>query len=162
MRFTLIDRITNVQPGTSITAEKTLWSSEEYLKDHFPRFPVMPGVLMLEAMYQASALLVYKTEDFCHSTILLKEARNVKYADFVQPGQTLVVQADLIKIEESTATLNTRGFVGDASAVSGKLVLEKFNIAERLPQRVAWDEYSRRKMLRLFDSLLGAEPSSHI
>ena len=53
MRFTLIDRITELKPGVSITAVKGLTLAEEYLQDHFPRFPVMPGVLMLEAMFQA-------------------------------------------------------------------------------------------------------------
>ena len=50
MRFNLIDRITELNEGQSITAVKGLSLAEEYLKDHFPRFPVMPGVLMLEAM----------------------------------------------------------------------------------------------------------------
>jgi 3-hydroxyacyl-[acyl-carrier-protein] dehydratase len=47
MRFTLIDRVLAVDPGKSITAIKALSLAEEYLGDHFPRFPVMPGVLML-------------------------------------------------------------------------------------------------------------------
>ena len=56
MRFTLLDRITDLRPGISITAVKTLLPDEEYLRDHFPRFPVMPGVLMLETMYEARRL----------------------------------------------------------------------------------------------------------
>lgn len=55
MRFTLLDRVVAIDPGKTITAIKTLSLSEEYLADHFPRFPVMPGVLMLEAMTQAAA-----------------------------------------------------------------------------------------------------------
>ena len=54
MRFTLLDRIVEVEPGKSITAVKAVSLSEEYLADHFPRFPVLPGVFMLEAMTQAS------------------------------------------------------------------------------------------------------------
>jgi 3-hydroxyacyl-[acyl-carrier-protein] dehydratase len=153
MRFTLIDRISDLKPGESITALKALSLAEEYLQDHFPRFPVMPGVLMLEAMYQASALLVFETEDFRHSTILLKEVRNVKYADFVQPGETLVVHAELLKWEKSLATLKARGMVGDGVAVSGKLVLERFNVSDRLPQRAAWDDYARMKMRQHLEML---------
>ena len=55
MRFTLLDRVLSIEPGKSITAIKTLSLAEEYLADHFPRFPVMPGVLMLESMTQAAA-----------------------------------------------------------------------------------------------------------
>lgn len=153
MRFTLIDRISDLKPGESITALKALSLAEEYLQDHFPRFPVMPGVLMLEAMYQASALLVFETEDFRHSTILLKEARNVKYADFVQPGETLVVHAELLKLEESLAVLKARGTVGNEAVVSGKLVLERFNVSDRLPQRAAWDDYARMKMRQHLEML---------
>ena len=53
--FLLIDRIIDFQPGAKITAVKSLTMAEEYLADHFPNFPVMPGVLMLEAMTQAAA-----------------------------------------------------------------------------------------------------------
>ena len=58
MRFTLLDRITELEPGVKITAVKNLTMAEEYLADHFPQFPVMPGVLMLQAMTEAGAWLV--------------------------------------------------------------------------------------------------------
>ena len=64
MRFVLIDRIQEIVPGQSLTAVKNLSLAEEYLADHFPGFPVMPGVLMLEAMTQSAAWLVRSTEDF--------------------------------------------------------------------------------------------------
>ena len=47
MRFTLLDRVVAIEPGKSITAIKTVSLAEEYLADHFPRFPVLPGVFML-------------------------------------------------------------------------------------------------------------------
>ncbi|MCH5373829.1 MAG: hypothetical protein JJ992_07625, partial [Planctomycetes bacterium] len=72
----------------------------------------------------------------------------------------LVVHAELIKMEESTATLKTRGLVGEGAAVSGKLVLQRFNIGDRLPQRGDWDDYARNVMRRFFESLLRTDPSS--
>jgi 3-hydroxyacyl-[acyl-carrier-protein] dehydratase len=153
MRFTFIDRISDVQPGVSITAVKALSPTEEYLQDHFPRFPVMPGVLMLEALFQASALLVYKSEDFCHSTILLRQARNVKYADFVQPGQTLVVRSEIVKQDESLTTVKATGTVGDTVAVNGKLVLHRFNVADRYPNRETWDARACELARERFDRL---------
>ncbi|HWC90817.1 MAG TPA: beta-hydroxyacyl-ACP dehydratase, partial [Pirellulales bacterium] len=77
----------DLQPGVRITTIKSLSLAEEYLADHFPRFPVMPGVLMLESLTQTGAWLVRASEDFAHSMVLLKEARNVKFANFVVPGQ---------------------------------------------------------------------------
>ena len=89
MKFKLIDRITDLVPGERISAVKALSQAEEYLADHFPRFPVMPGVLMVEAMTQAAAWLVRATEDYAHSMVLLANARNVTYKSFVSPGQLL-------------------------------------------------------------------------
>ena len=105
-------------------------------------------------------MLIYKTEEFCHSTILLKEARNVKYADFVQPGQTLVVQSKIVKEEEALVTLKAKGWLGDTIAVSGKLVLERFNVADRYPNREAWDAYACQRVRKDFNLLYRPTESS--
>ena len=82
MRFLLLDAIQSYEPGVQLTAIKNVAMSEEYLADHFPEFPVLPGVFMLEAATQAAAWLLRLSENFAHSVITLKEARNIKYADF--------------------------------------------------------------------------------
>ena len=111
MRFSLIDRIDELEPGVRIVAVKALSLAEEYLADHFPGFPVMPGVLMLEAMSEAGAWLIRASEDFAHSIVVLKEARAVKYGQFVEPGQTLQVVAEMVGQTERETTLKTRGTV---------------------------------------------------
>ena len=113
MRLDLIDRVTELRPGHSITAIKSLSMAEEYLQDHFPRFPVMPGVLMLEAMYQAAAWLVRASDRFQHSMVTLTEANNVKFSDFVEPGETLVLQADVLGQEDRFTKLKCHGEVGE-------------------------------------------------
>jgi 3-hydroxyacyl-[acyl-carrier-protein] dehydratase len=153
MRFTLIDRIIELQPGVSITAVKALTLAEEYLQDHFPRFPVMPGVLMLEAMFQAATWLVYLREDFRHSTVILKEARNIKYADFVRPGQTLTLRAELVGEDENLTRIKGQGWVGKSTAVTGTLVLERFKVGDRNPSLRAWDSHARAEMRRRFSLL---------
>ena len=109
MRFVLIDRILEVESsrcrlsGTQtlhgqaprLTAVKNLSLAEEYLSDHFPGFPVMPGVLMLEALTQAGAWLVRELEDFASSIIVLKQARTIKYGSFVEPGRQLELKVEL-------------------------------------------------------------------
>ena len=131
MRFTLIDRITDLQPGESITAVKGLTMAEEYLQDHFPLFPVMPGVMMLEALYQSAAWLVRATDDFSSSMVILEEARNVTYKDFVQPGETLVVHAKIQKRAESRVWIQAEGKVEERQAVKARLILDCFNLADR-------------------------------
>jgi 3-hydroxyacyl-[acyl-carrier-protein] dehydratase len=159
VRFSLVDKIVALQPGASIEAIKGLSMAEEYLQDHFPRFPVMPGVLMLEALYQSAAWLVRASEDFQHSIVLLKEARNVKYGSFVKPGQTLRIEANIIKHEPGITSLKGQAFVGEETAVSARLVLERFNLAERRPTRAASDEIVLRGLRQQF-RLLYAGPIS--
>jgi 3-hydroxyacyl-[acyl-carrier-protein] dehydratase len=153
MHFSLIDKVSHVEPGVRIRATKALSIAEEYLRDHFPLFPVMPGVLMLEAMYEASAWLVRYSEDFQHSAVLLAEARNIKYADFVQPGKVLEVTAEVIKQDDRTTTLKTSGEVAGQVAVSGRLVLERFQISTRWNTQEVVDEVVRTRLRRQFQIL---------
>jgi len=162
MRFRLIDRITHLEPGQRIEAVKRLLATERYLADHFPRFPIMPGVLMLEAMYQASAWLVRKTEDFAHSMVVLQEARNVKFTGFVKPGQDLVVTAEVKKQEGNRTTLQAQGTVEGKQAVSGRLTVETFHLGDRYPLRAATEDYLRRKVRQQFERALAGAPDEPV
>ncbi len=79
MRFILIDKIVSIEPGKEIKAVKSISLAEEYLADHFPTFPVLPGVLLLEGLIESASWLVREAENFAHSMILLEQARNIKY-----------------------------------------------------------------------------------
>ena len=150
MRFTLLDRVTAIDPGKSITAVKTLSLSEEYLADHFPCFPVMPGVLMLESMTQAAAWTVRLGEDFAHSIVVLREARNVKYGDFVEPGKVLTVTAEVQSQDGALVKVKASGTVGDRTSLTARLVLERYNLADRVPYGDAIDARVRAEMRRLW------------
>ncbi|NBW96466.1 MAG: beta-hydroxyacyl-ACP dehydratase [Planctomycetia bacterium] len=154
MRFTLLDRVVAVDPGRSITAIKGLSLSEEYLADHFPHFPVMPGVLMLEAMTQAAAWTIRLAEDFAHSIVVLRSAKNVKYGDFVEPGRVLTVTAEVLSQDETTTKVKASGTVsgagGDRTSLTARLVLERYNLADRLPHGEAIDARVRAEMRKLW------------
>src|SRR5579872_7161618 len=120
MRFSLIDKITELTAGESISAVKNLSLAEEYLSDHFPGFPVMPGVLMIEALVQTGAWLMRLHEDFAYSTVLLKSARAVKFINFVSPGHSLHVTAVLQGWNGAECTFKGTGTVDGATAVSAK------------------------------------------
>lgn len=153
MRFTLLDRIVAIEPGKSITAIKTLSLSEEYLADHFPCFPVMPGVLMLEAMTQAAAWTIRLGEDFAHSIVVLRQAKNVKYGDFVEPGRMLTVTAEVLSQDETTTKIKASGMVGDRTSLTARLVLERYNMADRRPYGDAIDVRVRAELRKLWGVL---------
>lgn len=143
MQFTFVDRVLQLEPGVKITTLKSLSLAEEYLADHFPRFPVMPGVLMLQALTDASALLIGATEDFAYSVITLKEAKNIRFADFVQPGRTLTVTSEIHKIGPRDVEFKAQGCLDDRVAVSGRIVLERYNLADERPLMAETDAYLR-------------------
>src|SRR3954452_3827236 len=153
MRFWLLDKIRSFQPDSELSAIKNVTLTEEYLGDHFPEFPVLPGVFMLEAATQAGAWLLRLSENFAHSIISLKEAKNVKYADFVAPGQTLDVTVSILKKDDRFSTMKVEGRIGDRPTLSGRIILERDYLAERDPilretqERIT--EYFRRKQTLL-------------
>jgi 3-hydroxyacyl-[acyl-carrier-protein] dehydratase len=153
MRFSLIDRIEYLEPDAKITAVKALSLAEEYLADHFPGFPVMPGVLMLEAMTQAGAWLVRASENFTHSMVVLKEASGVKYGHFVEPGQTLQVTAEITKQTQRETKLKVQGTVDGKTTVSARLVLERYDLAETQPAHARTDQLVKQQMRNLFGLL---------
>ncbi|MFH5804989.1 3-hydroxyacyl-ACP dehydratase FabZ family protein [Alienimonas sp. DA493] len=150
MRFHLIDRVTAVRPGESITGVKALTRAEEYLGDHFPGFAVMPGVLMVEAMVQASAWLLRVTDDFAHANITLTEAKAVKFNSFISPGQTLSVTSELHKRDGDRVTFKASGSRDGVTCVSARLTLLCENPADRpgAASSEAEKDASRREQYR--------------
>ena len=89
MRFCLLDRICSYEPDAELTSVKNVSLAEEFLADHFPEFPVLPGVFMIEAATQSAAWLVRLSEDLAHRNVTLSETGSVRFVDFVQQGKSL-------------------------------------------------------------------------
>lgn len=139
MRFCLLDRICSLEPDVELTAVKNVSLAEEYLADHFPEFPVLPGVFMLEAATQAASWLIRLSENYAHSLIVLEEARSVKFTDFVNAGRQLRITVELIKREAASASLNFKGEVEGRACVGGKLTLACSNLADHDPELASLD-----------------------
>ena len=151
MRFNLLDRIVEVRPGQSLRAVKNLTLGEEYLADHFPTFPVMPGVLMLETLVEAGAWLLRLTDDFASSVIVLRETKAVKYGTFMEPGKQMAVSVELIERGAGLATFKGKGETEGQNTVSARLTLAHYNLRDRDPALAATDE----RLTRHFRDLHG-------
>lgn len=98
--FLLLDRILELHPGKSIRALKNVSVNEPYFAGHFPSRPVMPGVLILEALAQASAYLAARTEDApaqSNRIYLFAGVDKVRFKKLVEPGDTLEIEAYFVR-----------------------------------------------------------------
>jgi 3-hydroxyacyl-[acyl-carrier-protein] dehydratase len=99
--FLLVDRVLDVQPGKSIVALKNLTINEQFFQGHFPSNPVMPGVLMLEALAQAAGLLAFITENVYPDEVTqfyFAGIDEVRFRKPVRPGDQLILKADVQRI----------------------------------------------------------------
>jgi 3-hydroxyacyl-[acyl-carrier-protein] dehydratase len=144
MRFHLLDRVDAHESGRYLRGCKHLALGEEYLADHFPRFPVMPGVLMLHSLVEAGAWLWRATTGYRHPVVVLRAAKNVKYGSFMRPGRRLDVAVDLVSQAGDTATFKGKG-TDDAGgpAVTAQFTLHGYGLAGRGPA----GELAERKLL---------------
>ena len=130
MRFILIDKVVSIETGKQIKAVKNVSLSEEYLADHFPTFPVLPGVLLLEGLIETASWLVRKTENFSHSMILLEEAKNVKYKSFLAPGAAIEYTIEAKSIDENMSSFKGSGVSNGQIIVEARFGLRHFNLAD--------------------------------
>ena len=158
MRFTLIDKIVELTPGKSVSAVKNLSLAEEYLADHFPGFPVMPGVLMLEAIVQAGAWLIRSTSGFQHSMVLLKEAKNVKYVDFMQPGTQVTINVTVDSMRPDETRLRGKVVCNGNMMMSARVTLSHFNLADRSLALTTTDENIVKHLKGLYNVLVNHRP----
>lgn len=104
MRFFLIDRITLWEPGLRAEAVKNVALSEDFFDDHFPRRPVMPGVLILEGMAQLSGLLLEAGLQEKHAKsakAVLTILEKTKFRALVRPGDALQYCAEVVALNEA-------------------------------------------------------------
>lgn len=139
MKFMLVDKIEQLEPGKEITVIKNLSLAEEYLADHFPSFPVLPGVLILQVAIEAASWLVRLTSDFTHSMLVLKETRQVRYGNFVSPGESLQVKVKAKSIEPTKSSFQAVGMCEGVRALQAHLELRHFNLADNDAQAAQVD-----------------------
>lgn len=157
MKFYLVDRILELEPPKRIMTIKNLSLAEEYLADHFPAYPVLPGVMMLEALVQSAAWLVRASTEFAKSLVLLREAQNVRYGSFVRPGGQLAMEVTAMEIEPDHSRFKATGTCEGLVAVQAKLTLEHLDIADENPANADLDAPLRTLLRERFRILGGPQ-----
>ena len=118
--FLLVDRVTSIEPGKALRAYKNVSVNEPFFEGHFPGHPVMPGVLVLEALAQASAILAYRTTGFdpAQKVTYLMAIDGAKFRKPTVPGDRLELEVEVVRF--MGAIMKTRG----VAKVDGEVVAE--------------------------------------
>ncbi|MEE3393055.1 MAG: 3-hydroxyacyl-ACP dehydratase FabZ [Lachnospiraceae bacterium] len=120
--FLLIDRVVDMVPGESCTAVKNVSMNEPFFAGHFPGQPVMPGVLIIEAMAQAGAVSILSKDEFKGHLAYFGGIKNAKFKHMVVPGDTLRLEVTLGKIKMNCGVGTGKAYVGDKLAASGEFI----------------------------------------
>jgi len=130
--FLLVDRVLEIDRGKTIKALKNVTINEPFFQGHFPHRPVMPGVLMLEALAQAAALLAFDALDSSPSDDMVYYFAGIEGARFkrpVEPGDQLILDVELLRMKAGIFKFKARALVDDDLAVEAELTCAMRKIA---------------------------------
>jgi 3-hydroxyacyl-[acyl-carrier-protein] dehydratase len=122
--FLLVDRVLEIDKGKSIRALKNVTINEPFFEGHFPHRPVMPGVLMLEALAQAAALLAFDALDTSPTDDMVYYFAGIDNARFkqpVEPGDQLILHVELLRMKAGIFKFKARADVDGKPAVEAEL-----------------------------------------
>ncbi len=119
--FLLIDRVTYIEPGLKGKGYKNLTANEPFFQGHFPDRPIMPGVLMIEALAQLGCVAILSKEEFKGRIGVFSGIDGFKFRSMVTPGDRLDMEVELIKMKGPLGKMAARAYVGDKLACEGEI-----------------------------------------
>ena len=120
MRFILVDRILELEPGKHIRAEKRVAPDEDYFRDHFPGFPVVSGVLLTEMMAQTAGKCL-DAENPARGKAMLARIKNASFREWVRPGQLCIITATVLTSRAQFATMESFVAVDEKKVCSAEM-----------------------------------------
>jgi 3-hydroxyacyl-[acyl-carrier-protein] dehydratase len=120
--FLLLDRILELEPGVRAVGEKLVTINEPFFQGHFPEFPIMPGVLIIEALAQTGAVAALSLPEYKGKLAFFAGIDGVRFRQPVRPGDTLRLEVSLDKIRRGVGKGSGKATVGDQLACEGTLL----------------------------------------
>lgn len=130
--FLLVDRVLHYVPGTSLVALKNVSYNEPFFQGHFPHRPVMPGVLILEALAQATGILAFITTQSKpteRSLYYFVGVDNVRFKQPVVPGDQLILEVEVVRVVRGVWKFNAQAKVEGKVVASGELMCAERDVA---------------------------------
>ena len=124
--FLLVDKITDMQEGQSVTGYKNVSISEPVFEGHFPGHPIYPGVMILEGMAQAGGILALKSSGFSEEELKSKviyfmSIDKAKFRSPVRPGDRLEYRIEILKLRKNLIVLDGKAYVDDVLVSEAEL-----------------------------------------
>lgn len=127
--FLMVDRIIELEEGKRAVGIKNVSSNEPFFQGHFPGHPIMPGVLIMEALAQVGAVVILKMPEYAGHLALFAGLDDVKFKRQVIPGDQLRLEVELVKFRKTFGVAQGKAYVGEALVAEGtlKFFLERKN-----------------------------------
>lgn len=132
--FLLVDRVTYVEPGQKAIGYKNLTANEQFFEGHFPFKPIMPGVLMVEALAQLACIAILLKDEYKGSLGVFTGIDGFKFRAMVEPGDRLDMEVELIRMKGPIGKVRGIAKVGDKVACEGEI---SFSILDKDRVRVS-------------------------
>lgn len=120
--FLLVDRIIELEEGKRAVGIKNVSANEPYFQGHFPGYPIMPGVLIMEALAQVGAVAVLKKAEYADKLAFYAGMDEVRFKRQVFPGDQLRLEVELTRLKGSVGVAWGQAFVGEELAAQGKMM----------------------------------------
>jgi len=120
--FLLVDRVEELEPGKRAVGYKDLTGDEEFFQGHFPEYPVMPGVLIVEALAQVGAVSLLSQDENRGRLAMFAGIDKVRFKREVRPGDTLRLEVEITQSRGPIGFGEAKAFVGEELACSGELM----------------------------------------
>lgn len=119
--FLLVDRVTSIEPGQGAKGYKNLTANEQFFEGHFPHRPIMPGVLMVEALAQLACIAILVKGEYKGKLGVFTGIDGFKFKQMVQPGDRLDMEVQLTKMRGPVGKLHAIARVGEKIACEGEI-----------------------------------------